>query len=401
MSDLPREQLIYLDEAATAGWRPGCVKAAMVDALEHAAGNPGRSAHGLSLAAARILEDTRSALAGFIGAGDPSRVVFTRNATEGLNLVLMGLLRPGDEVLVSRWEHNSVLRPLRALEASRDVRLEFIPTDGTYAPLAGSGAAPEPVDLEWLRDRLRQTRPRMVVTTLAGNVTGEILPFRDIGRMCRDAGVFYLLDAAQGAGWIELDVERDGIDALALTGHKSLLGPPGTGALYLREPEAVEPLLRGGTGSSSQEETHPEFPPDRFEAGTQNVPGIAGLGAGLKYVAGTGHAVLRERMETPGRHMRSRLTGLPDVAIHGPLEPSRAPGIVSFTSARLDCARLARELNRRGVLCRAGLHCAPRAHRTLGTFPAGTVRFSCGAFLDGRELDRAMDLVEEVIQHQR
>ncbi len=388
--------MIHLDEAATAGWRPGSVGAAMLDALEHAAGNPGRSAHSLSLAAARILEETRSALADLIRAANPAQVVFTRNATEGLNLALLGLLRPGDEILASSWEHNAVMRPLRALEESRGIRLELIPTAGAYAALTGSPAS-GPVDLDWLGERLRRSPPRMLVTTLAGNVTGEILPFPEIGRMCREAGVIYLVDAAQGAGWIDIDVERDGIDALALTGHKSLLGPPGTGALYLREPEAVEPLLRGGTGSSSREETHPEFPPDRFEAGTQNVPGIAGLGAGLKYATGAGHSVLRERLENLGRLMRNRLLALPDVAVYGPRDPSRAPGIVSFTSSRFDNAVLARELDRRGVLCRAGLHCAPRAHRTLGTFPSGTLRLSCGPFQEEGEVDRAMDLLEEIV----
>lgn len=388
--------MIHLDEAATAGWRPGSVGAAMLDALEHAAGNPGRSAHSLSLAAARILEETRSALADLIRAANPAQVVFTRNATEGLNLALLGLLRPGDEVLASSWEHNAVMRPLRALEESRGIRLELIPTAGAYAALTGSPAS-GPVDLDWLGERLRRSPPRMLVTTLAGNVTGEILPFPEIGRMCREAGVIYLVDAAQGAGWIDIDVERDGIDALALTGHKSLLGPPGTGALYLREPEAVEPLLRGGTGSSSREETHPGFPPDRFEAGTQNVPGIAGLGAGLKYVTGAGPGVIRGRLQNLARRMRSRLLALPEVAVYGPGDPARAPGIVSFTSSRFDSAVLARELDRRGVLCRAGLHCAPRAHRTLGTFPAGTLRLSCGAFQEEGEVDRAMDLVEEVL----
>jgi cysteine desulfurase / selenocysteine lyase len=397
--------LIYFDHAATAGLRPESVGQAMLQALQVSA-NPGRSAHRLSLQAARLVEETREDLAALLGIRDSAQLVFTKNATEAINLCLLGFLREGDTVLVGAYEHNAVMRPLRALARERSIRLEFL-----------SPAESGPVDLSKLGRRLRQGPVRVLALTAASNVTGEISPLTLVGALCREHGTAFLVDAAQGAGLLDLEVERDYIDFLALTGHKSLFGPQGTGALYLREPEAVEPLIRGGTGSRSEEEEHPSFAPDRFEAGTINVPGLAGLGAGVREVRAAGLARLRQLDLALTAHLLARLGELPAIVIHGPAQIERRIAVVSFTFAttaggvvptarqaadpvhRLeDPAWIARELDRRGVLCRPGLHCAARAHRTLGTFPTGTVRFSLSTSNTLQEIDRSIEALREILR---
>jgi selenocysteine lyase/cysteine desulfurase len=209
--------------------------------------------------------------------------------------------------------------------------------------------------------------------------------------LCRRHGAFLLVDAAQGVGLLDHDVERDGADALAITGHKSLLGPQGTGALYLREPERVEPLVRGGTGSRSEEETQPGFPPDRFEAGTLNVPGLAGLAAGVRYVRAAGPAALRDRVRERTARLDEGVRNLPGVTVLGPADPTDRVGIVALTVTGRTTSDVARHLERDGILCRPGLQCAPRAHRTLGTLPQGAVRLSVSASTLPEEIDAAVD----------
>jgi cysteine desulfurase family protein len=370
--------MIYFDNAATAGRRPDSVGEAVLRALREVSANPGRSGHRLALEAARIVEDARAELAGFFGAPDPAHLVFTKNATEAVNQALLGYVREGDLVLASAWEHNAVMRPLRWLEVSRRARVEIIP-----------GTPGAPVDLEWLGGKLDSAEPRLATLQAASNVTGEIMPVGEVGALCRERGVFLLVDAAQGAGVLDIDVERDCIDALAVTGHKSLLGPPGTGALYLREPGRVEPLIRGGTGSRSEREDQPDFSPDRFEAGTPNVPALAGLAAAVRELEEKGLAAVRARHSELAARLRDAMRGIPGVRLHGPPDPARQLAIVSFGVEGIDPDALARELERRGVLCRPGLHCAPRAHRTLGTFPGGTVRFSLSTFNTEQEIEEA------------
>jgi cysteine desulfurase family protein len=392
---------VYLDNAATSGARPPEVAEAVRRALVEVSANPGRSAHALALEAARLVEDARAEVASLVGAPRCAHVVFTKNATESISTVLAGLPLAGGTVLASSWEHNAVMRPLRWLERSRGVRVELVPPGG------GS-----PLDLGRLEERLARParRPgeevRLVACQAASNVTGAVMPVAEVGALARRAGAFLLVDAAQGAGVLDIDVERDGIDALALTGHKSLYGPPGTGALWLRDPGAVEPLVRGGTGSRSAEEEQPEFPPDRFESGTLNVPGLAGLAAGVRYVKSRTSGAIRRELA----RLTDRLTGLlrqtPGVALHGPAvgEVGRRPdklegriAVVSFTLEGIPADRAAAGLERRGVMCRAGLHCAPRAHRTLGTVPGGTVRFSLSIFNTAAEVDAAVEALREVV----
>lgn len=386
---------IYFDHAATALWRPEAVGLAVLEAMNEASGNPGRGGHRLALRSARIVEGARDALAALFGIEDAAHVVFTKNATEAVNLLLFGFLREGDRVLLGSFEHNAVLRPLRALERDRRVRLEFLP------PSAGG-----PLDLDFLKKQLLREPVRLVVLTAASNVTGEVFPVAQAGALCRAHNASFLVDAAQAAGVVDLRVERDGIDFLAVTGHKSLLGPTGTGALYLRDAAQVQPLLHGGTGSRSEEEEQPPFLPDRFEAGTQNVAGLAGLAAGVRHVRGVGLEILRGRHRALATYVSERLCTVPGIVLYGPAAQGRlvdSLAVVSFNVRRasgdgfVDPARLAQGLDARGVFCRAGLHCASRAHRTIGTFPMGTVRFSLSPENTEAEIDVAVEALREIV----
>lgn len=380
--------LIYLDHAATSWPKPPEVVRAMSDFLENAGSNPGRSAHRLSVSAGRIVYETRERLARLFNVADPQRVIFTANATASLNLALQGFLRAGDRVVTSSMEHNSMLRPLRALEA-HGVQVEVVQCakDGTL----------DPADLK----KALAARTRLVAITHASNVTGTLLPVRDIARLAHAAGASMLVDAAQTAGSLSIDVEADGIDLLAFTGHKGLHGPPGTGGLVLGskfDERQLEPLLRGGTGSRSDSQHQPTVLPDKYESGTPNSVGIAGLGAGVQWVMAQTVEALREKEQTLARILRDGLREIPGVTVCGPRAAERSVAVVSFTAARKDVATIGEQLDEHfGVLCRVGLHCAPAAHQTIGTFPSGTVRLAPGPLATKEEMSLALDAVRKVV----
>jgi cysteine desulfurase family protein len=342
-------------------------------------GSPGRSGHRRSQEAARLVFACREAIASLIGAPDSRRIAFTLNATQALNTALYGTLRPGDRVLTTSMEHNSMMRPLRDLERRGVIALEVLACDA-----AGR------LDLGMLERALR-SRPRLFAAVHASNVSGAILPLRAVGALTRAAGTLLLLDAAQSAGALPLDVSADGVDLLAFTGHKALLGPQGTGGLWAREGVEPEPLFRGGTGSNSELEEQPAFWPDRLESGTPNGVGIAGLLAGVSFVAGTGLAAIRAREQVLTRRLLEGLAAVPGVTLHGPDSTGERAPIVSATFAGLVPSEAGFLLEEGfGVLTRVGLHCAPAAHRTIGTFPQGTVRFSPGFFTTEDEIDAAI-----------
>jgi cysteine desulfurase family protein len=392
--------MIYLDHAATAGPRRPEVIEAVAAVLRDGLGNPGRSGHSLSLRAARLLEESRCVVASFFGISDPARLVFTPGATASINLVLRGYLRPGDTVLASSWEHNAVMRPLRWMERDGGVRVEIVP------PRRDDAGYPRGVDLERLRERL-DTGPavRMVALVAASNVTGESLPVREIATLAHAGGAAVLVDAAQGAGVLDIQAERDGIDFLAVTGHKSLEGPAGIGALAMLHPDQLEPLIRGGTGSRSEEEEQPSFTPDRFEAGTPNLPGIAGLAAAIGLLNRVGIETVASRHRELRGRLVARLRETPGLIVHHSAdERGDEPGwlaVVSFTADGCDPGALSWALDRRGIACRPGLHCAPRAHRTLGTWPKGTVRFSPGPACTEAEIDAAVAALREATNEVR
>jgi cysteine desulfurase family protein len=361
--------MIYLDNAATS-WpkAPGVVEA-MSDFLTHVGANPGRAGHRLAAQAGRILYDTREALAELFHADDPLRIVFTQNVTEALNLALRGLLRPGDHVITSSMEHNAMMRPLRALER-QGVALSVVPCS------RGGWLDPQAVETA--------IRPQTVLIALnhASNVIGTILPVAEVGRIARAHGLLYLVDTAQTAGSLPLDMAAMQIDLLAFTGHKGLGGPPGTGGLILGErvdPLRLDPLARGGTGSNSEREEQPDFLPDRYESGTLNMAGLAGLGAAVRWTLAQGVETIRAHELALLVRLREGLAAIPGVTLFGPVEVCQQVAVVSFTLRGQDLAVLGQRLDEEHeIMCRAGLHCAPAAHRTIGTFPQGTVRFGLG-----------------------
>ena len=380
--------MIYLDNSATSWPKPPEVKEAIVRFLDEVGANPGRSGHLLSVEAARILYETREALSLLFHVRDPLRIVFTLNATESLNLALKGLLKSGDHVITSSMEHNSVMRPLRALEKTG---LELSVT------LCSPQGLLDPEDVK------RAIRPntRLIVLNHASNVTGTFLPVREVGRIAREHDLLFLVDAAQTAGAYPIDVEEDWIDLLAFTGHKSLYGPQGTGGLVIGDRVnelRINPLKQGGTGSRSEFEEQPDFLPDRFESGTPNGVGIAGLWAGVQFVLGRGVEKIRQHEMNLVGKLLDGLGEMKRVKIYGSQAMGKRIATLSFTIGDISPSEAAMRLEREfGVLCRPGLHCAPAAHRTIGTFPKGTVRFSLGAFTTEEEILAALRAVSHLV----
>ncbi len=379
--------MIYFDNAATSWPKPPGVAEAMVQFMREVGANPGRSGHRLSVEAARVVYAAREAVAALFHAPDPLRVVFGLNATEALNLALRGLLRPGDHVITSSMEHNSVMRPLRALERE-GVEL-------TVVPCSPEGFL-DPADV------VAAIRPNTVLVALnhASNVVGSLLPVGEVGRIARRCGLLFLVDAAQTGGAYPVDVQAECIDLLAFTGHKSLYGPTGTGGLIVGERVDVArmtPLKRGGTGSRSEHEEQPDFLPDAYESGTANAVGLAGLEAGVRWVLEQGVEAIRAHEAALTQRLIDGLRAIPGVTVYGGLDAARQTPTVSFNIAGKEPSEVGQRLDEEyDVMCRVGLHCAPAAHRTLGTYPDGTVRFGLGAFNTAEEIDIALAAVSKL-----
>lgn len=378
---------IYLDHAATSWPKPPVVAEAMVRFLEEVGANPGRSAHSRSIEAARIVYGARDAVAELFGVRDPSRVVFGFNLTEALNLALQGLLKPGDHVITSGLEHNAMMRPLRALEAKGVVV--------TVSPMTPDGD----IDLVQLEAAIR---PETVLIAInhASNVSGMRQPISQVGRIARAHHLLFLVDSAQTGGCFPIDMEDSKIDLLAFTGHKSMMGPTGTGGLVIGsrvDLDRFEPLVRGGTGSLSESDEQPAFLPDRYESGTPNVVGLAGLEAGVRWVLQQKVVTILQREEELTQQLIDGLSAIPGLQLLGRGDASIQTPTVSFQLADIEPSEIGLRLDEdHGILCRVGLHCAPAAHRTLGTFPGGTVRLSLGPFIESHEIDRALEAISSM-----
>lgn len=379
--------MIYFDNAATSWPKPADVGRAMLKFLDEVGANPGRSGHRLSVEAARTVYKAREATAEIFHAPDPLRVIFTANATESLNLALYGFLRPGDHVVTSSMEHNAVMRPLRHL-AKKGLELTVVPcaTDGSLEPAQIEAAL--------------QDNTVLIVMTHASNVTGTLLPVQQAGEIALRKDVLLLTDEAQTAGAHPVDMQADHIDMLAFTGHKSLYGPTGTGGLVLGsrvDSERIDPLRRGGTGSRSELEEQPDFLPDKFECGTANAVGLAGLQASIRWVQERSVEEIRDQEQTLCQRLIDGLAGIPGVSLYGSQDASERTAVVSFNIKEMEPSEVGLRLDEENdILCRVGLHCAPAAHRTIHTFPSGTVRFSLGAFNTEDQIDQALRAVQQL-----
>ena len=358
---------------------------AMDHFMREVGASPGRSVHGPGLAASRIVADAREKLAALLGAGDASRIVFTLNCTEALNLAIKGSLAPGDHVVTTGVEHNSVMRPLSDAARTHGVTI-------TRAKADADGMT-HPEDL---RDCIRP-ETALILMTHASNVTGAIQPIEECGRIARDHGIPFLVDAAQTAGCVPINLAALPVDMMAISGHKSLLGPQGVGALYIREGVHPAPLKHGGTGSASRQEVQPDAMPDRYESGTPNTPGIAGLSAAIDFLARETVPGIHARICDLGRAVLEGLAGIEKVRLFGPRDMASNAGVFSFTVRDQDAAVVAVRLeNRYGILTRVGLQCAPSAHRAIGTYPEGTIRASIGCFTTTEETAYFLDSLKEI-----
>ncbi len=381
------QRQVYLDNAAAAWPNPPQVVEAMARFLTEVGANPGRSGHHASVEAARMVYSAREAVAGLLGLADPLRVVFTANATHALNLAIRGLLGPSDHVVTTSMEHNSVMRPLRALEAEGMAL--------TVVPCSEEGVL-DPTDVE------RALRPEtaMIVINHASNVVGTLLPVKEVAAIARARKVLLLVDAAQTAGAVPIDMDGWGVDLVAFTGHKALLGPTGTGGLLISErvdAARIQPLVTGGTGSNSETEAQPPFLPDHLESGTLNAVGLAGLEAAVRWHTTQGIDEIRRRESGLTARLIDGLLTIPGVRVYGPLDAGKQVAVVSFNLEGRDPAEVDLRLEEDfGISARVGLQCSPAAHKTIGTFPRGTIRFSLGPFTTAGDIDYAVEAVRAV-----
>ena len=376
---------IYLDNAATSSPKPQAVIDEVNLALTRYNANPGRSGHSAALEAARMVYAAREALAKLMHAQDGDCIAFCFNCTDALNLAIKGILRRGDHVISTLLEHNSVLRPLSELSSRSQIALTLI-SPGPDGMIDPSSVA-----------RAIRKNTRLIAVTHASNVTGAIQPVAAIGEIARKNEIFYLIDGAQAFGLLPVDVRLLHCDLYAFPGHKSLLGPQGTGGLYIRKGIRLNTLRDGGTGTESDSMLQPEDQPERYESGTVNLPGIAGLRRGAEYVQDhQAQIMMHERELTTALHRG--IAAMDETIVYSPVEEAAKAGIVSFNMGDFTSSELADALSRRGIAVRGGLHCAPGAHRFLGTTRRGAVRASVGWANTFEEIDAFLRALKDIRQ---
>ncbi|MCD4658343.1 MAG: aminotransferase class V-fold PLP-dependent enzyme [Planctomycetes bacterium] len=381
--------MIYLDYAATSFPKAPGVGDAMKQFMENSAGNPGRSGHHLSIAASKLLFEVREALSNLFNMPTAEKVILTYNATYALNICLNMLLKPGDTAVTSSIEHNAVMRPLRAME-QKGLNLIVVPNnpDGT-------------TDLAGFQNAITK-KTKLVVINHASNIIGIIQPIREIGRIAHEKGALFLVDSAQTAGVLSIDMQKDNIDLLAFTGHKGLHGPTGTGGLLINDSvdvNALEPFILGGTGSRSEEERQPVYMPDKFESGTQNTIGFAGLLKAIEFINNKGLDEILAHEIALTRRIIKGLIEIPKVQVYGNLDVSLRTAVVSFNIMGKTCSDVGDMLNDEyDIMSRIGMHCSPSAHRTIGTFPQGTIRVAPGLFTTEKDIDDTISAVKKICE---
>ncbi|MBP3587682.1 MAG: aminotransferase class V-fold PLP-dependent enzyme [Clostridia bacterium] len=378
---------IYLDNGSTSFPKAPGVGKAMANFIENVGVNIGRGGYEEAYSAAEVVLDTREKLCKLFHFDQPENVVFTSGITASMNILLKGLLQPGDRVLTTSMEHNAVMRPLRQLE-QKGVEVVLIPCkrDGT-------------LDFEAFID-LATPGTRALVMTHASNMCGTVMPVKDVAEYCQTLGIWTIVDCAQSAGILPIDMEDWGVDAIAFAGHKGLLGPQGIGGFLITDDLAaeVDPLLSGGTGSISHLETVPDFMPDRFEPGTQNLPGIFGLHAALSYLEKVGIEKIYQHEMALAERLLKGLSQLEGIRVVGRPQLTGRTAVVSVDLLQMDNADAAFLLeDKYGIMTRCGLHCAPQAHKSVGTYPQGTVRFAPGRETTEAEIDTALAAIQEIL----
>lgn len=377
--------MIYLDSAATSYHKPDGVARAVAEAISHM-GNPGRGAHEASLDASRVVYGTREKMAELFGAEEASQIVFTANSTESLNIAIQGLVDPGDHVITTVMEHNSVLRPLYLCQ-QRGVSLTILPFS------AAGMVTPEAIEA------VIRSNTRMIVCTHGSNLTGDLNDLEAIGRVCKKHHLLFVVDVSQTAGVFPIQMDSMNIDVLCFTGHKSLMGPQGTGGMCVRKGVRIRPLLVGGSGIDSYSKIHPQVMPTALEAGTLNAHGIAGLSAALDFIKKVTPDVIRQREEELTRRFVSQIKSIPGVKLYGNYEQFPRAPILSLNILDYDSGEIADVLAQDyGIMTRAGAHCAPLMHEALGTKSQGAVRFSFSYFNTEEEIDQAANAIRELAE---
>jgi len=376
--------MIYFDNAATSFPKPECVYKAVDKCMREYCANPGRSGHRLSLEAGRILLEARELFSELINSKKSDNVIFSLNATDAINVALKGLLKSGDHVITTSMEHNSVLRPLKTLEKQ-----------GVETTIIQCNKKGE-LSLEEISKAIKPST-KVIISTHASNVIGTKMPIKEMGLLAHNEKLIFIVDSAQTAGTYNIDVEDMNIDILTFTGHKGLMGPQGVGGFYIREGVPLRQMREGGTGSMSESLEQPEILPDKFESGTPNMPGIAGLASGLSFIKEKGIENIRKHEETITKYFIQQASEIKDIILYGLLDVENHAPVVSLNIKGKTSSEVSFALDRNyDIATRPGLHCAPMAHKTIGTFDQGTVRFSFGYFNTKNEVDIAIEALKSI-----
>lgn len=380
---------IYLDNASTTFPKPKVVSDSIYKFLVNIGGNPGRSNHNNGMESNRLLLDARENIASFFNFNNMSNVIFTSNITSSLNILINGCLKKGDHVITTSIEHNSVLRPLFKLESNNFIELSIVNSNEFGF-----------INVNDIQNSIRENT-KFVILSHASNVLGSIQPIEEIGRLCKDNDIFFILDSAQSAGVLDIDFARLNLSALAFTGHKSLFGPQGIGGFIITDElnDICNPYILGGTGSMSYSLDQPDFLPDKFESGTLNMPGIVGLNEGIKFINNEGLNSIYEKNSYLRNLLISNLQDIKNIQLYEDFSNSNYTSCVSFNSTKMDTAELSYELDYKyGVKNRSGLHCAPLTHKSIGSFPDGTVRLSISYFNTIEDINYTVDSINKILK---
>ena len=376
--------MIYLDNAATTFPKPESVYDSMMDCMKNYCANPGRAGHKLAMKAAREIYNTRENIAKLFNIDNPMNIVFTNNATDSLNLAIKGVVSTGDHIITTSMEHNSVIRPIKALEK--------LGIENTIVECDKEGF----LDINNLEKAIKPNT-RLIVTTHASNVCGTLIDIKAVSEVAKSNNILYLVDASQTAGVYNIDLKEIEADMVAAPGHKGLLGPQGTGILYIREGLNLDILKEGGTGSKSEDLFQPELLPDKYESGTHNTPGIVGLNEGIKFIFNEGIDKIKQHEEELCKYMLERLEEVPNIKIYGPKDASKRASVITINIGNMDSGEITFLLDSEyNIATRSGIHCAPLAHKTLGTLEQGAVRFSLGYFNTKEDIDKAIEALKEI-----